>query len=322
MAVPVDQWRAVRRRLNQSRGRLARTAALLYPAAWSVVGTPFLAPSHWLPAAPVPVDELRLVWSVSPPVVSPGLDFLPEGFASYSAAIGGVDRPGLFEDRPCYRLLEVAGSRLTFGPGRYFDKLDSAEALAHEYCAGGTAYRDRIGDPFDLGTRSVIPDVQTLLVDRDGRFLVQWRDPAKVAANGGIHGLVPTGEFQPSGSDLLGDLNLRRCVAREYAEEIQGVPELRDPPASFYEPFRTVPLYFLGIGVDALTLSASILTMAVVDSLDDAVAVNAEGRVIRPGLPFTEPMTSPGAAALALAARGSRRLPGLAAQAPPARPPR
>jgi len=96
--------------------------------------------------------------------------------------------------------LDVADGRLTFGPGRYFDKLDSAEALAHEHCAGGSALRDQIGDPFDLLARSVIPDVQTPGGQPDGRFLVQWRDPAKVATNGGVYGLVPTGEFQPSGT--------------------------------------------------------------------------------------------------------------------------
>ncbi|QUQ64953.1 hypothetical protein [Kutzneria sp. CA-103260] len=311
MAVPVDQWLAVRRRLNQSRGPLTRSAALWYPTEWSVAGTPFLA--LWLPDRPVPVDDLRLVWSLSPRVPAPALDFLPEGHSSYSAAIGGVDRPALFEDRPCYRLLAVADGRLTFGPGRYFDKLDSAEALAHEYCAGGSSLRSQINDPFDLLARSVIPDVQTLVISRDGRFLVQWRDPMKVATNGGVHGLVPTGEFQPSGSDVLGDLNLRRLVAREYAEEIRGVPELVDPPASFYEPFRLMPLHVLGIGLDPLTLAASILTVAVVDSLDDAVDANAEGRVVRSGLPFDaatvgrfvrrEAMTPAGAAALALAWR-------------------
>jgi len=261
----------------------------------------------------VPVDDLRLVWSVSPPVPAPTLDLLPDGFPSYSAAIGGVDRPALFEDRPCYRLLDVADRHLTFGPGRYFDKLDSAEALAHEYCAGGSALRDQIGDPFDLLARSVIPDVQTLVVSRDGRFLVQWRDPAKVATNGGVYGLVPTGEFQPSGTDLLGDLNLRRLVAREYAEEIRGVPELVDPPASFYEPFQAVPLHVVGIGLDPLTLAASIITLAVVDSLDDAVDTNAEGRIVRSGLPLAdvdrflreEQVTSPCAAALTLAGAGT-----------------
>lgn len=282
MTVAVDQWLAVRRRLNQFRGQLSREAARRYPPSSL---TPLLTLSA--PSEPVPADDLRLSWASSPAVCVPAPDFLPAGFSSYSAAIGGIDRPALFENRPCYRLLGISGRHLTFGPGLYFDKLDTAEALAHEFCAGGSAFRDRLGDPFDLAGRSVIPDVQTLLVSRDGRFLVQWRDPAKVATNGGVHGLVPTGEFQPSGQNTVGDLDLRRLVAREYAEEVLGGPELVDPPASCYEPFRDVPLFYLGIGMDPLTLAASILTMAVVDSLDDAVDVNAEGRVVRSGLPFT-----------------------------------
>jgi len=63
-----------------------------------------------------------------------------------------------------------------------------------------------------------------------------------------------------------------------------------------------------------LTLAASILTLAVVDSLDDAVDTNAEGRIVRSGLPLAdvdrflreEQVTSPCAAALTLAARNKR----------------
>ncbi|GAA3436812.1 hypothetical protein GCM10018954_064210 [Kutzneria kofuensis] len=161
----------------------------MYPADWSVAGTPFLTLS--VPDEPIPLDDLRLSWALSPPVDPVVPDFLPAGLSSYSAAIGALDRPTLFENRPCYRLLAVSPGHLTFGPGSYFDKLDSAEALAHEHCAGTSALRAAIGDPFDLGRRPVLPDVQTLLVDREGRFLLQWRDPAKVAANGGIHGWCP-----------------------------------------------------------------------------------------------------------------------------------
>jgi hypothetical protein len=82
--------------------------------------------------------------------------------------------------------------------------------------------------------------------------------------------------------------------------------------------------FFLGLGLDALTLAATILTVVVVD--DDvfsrlfrkAIRYNDEGEIVavgdcRPaeGIPFTgaavgrllrsEPMASPGAACLALA---------------------
>jgi hypothetical protein len=93
--------------------------------------------------------------------------------------------------------------------------------------------RALIGDPFDLRRRSVIPDIQTLTLRRDrstgtATFLLHWRDPAKVATDGGIYGLIPAGEFQPSGiasHDRANDLDLWRNTAREYSEEILGEPE-------------------------------------------------------------------------------------------------
>jgi hypothetical protein len=43
----------------------------------------------------------------------------------------------LFENRPSYRLRDVAWSRgsgrMTFGLSAYFDKLDIAEAIGHEF---------------------------------------------------------------------------------------------------------------------------------------------------------------------------------------------
>ncbi|HEY0494198.1 MAG TPA: hypothetical protein VGD48_00560 [Kutzneria sp.] len=253
MAVPVEQWIAVRRLLDQSRQSLSLLAARRYPASRLVAGAPFLALS--VPSEPVPTSDLRLMWAASPAFAVPTPDFLPSGFSSYSAAIEAVERPALFENRDCHRLLDVSGPNLTFGPGAYFDKIDTAEALAHEFCGGGTAFRDRLGDPFDLRCRSVIPDVQTLLVSRDGRFA------------------APTGELPPLGSDL------HRLVTGEHAR-------------SFY----------LGVGLDPLTLSASILTITVVDALSDAVPFTVEAieRFLR-----EEPVTPAGAAVLALAVRAN-----------------
>ncbi|MFC0543185.1 hypothetical protein [Kutzneria chonburiensis] len=245
MAVPVEQWIAVRRLLDQSRGALSLLAAQRYPASRLVPGSPFLALS--VPSSPVPAADLRLSWAASPPFSVPAPDFLPFGFVTYSAAIASVEP---VENRSCYRLLTVAGPQLTFGPGSLFDRLDTAEALAHEFCGGGTAFRDRLGDPFDLCGRSVIPDVQTLLVSRDGYFA------------------PPTGQLPPAGADL---------------------PHLFDG-SSFY----------LGVGLDPLPLSASILTVSVVDSLPDAAPFtpDAVSRFLR-----SEPVTPAGAAVLALALR-------------------
>ena len=320
-------WRATRRRLNQSRGELARQAAQLYPAAMRAGA--LLAPPSWIPAAPIPLDSLRLEWAESSPVEPMDTSAtLPPDFDRYTSAIGALDRPALFEDRPCYRLLDFDSRRLRFGLADYFEKLDLAEALAHELAAGGHVVRDQIDDPFDLRRRIVVPDVQTLTLRHDRStgqttFALHWRDPAKVATNGGIHGLVPTGEFQPAG-DVEADFDLWRAIAREYAEEILGVPELSHVDYADWPFYRDLTrarrsAYFLGIGLDPLTLAASILTVVVFDSADfdalfqDAVRTNAEGRLLSGGLPFTaeavgrflrhEPMSAPGAGALDLAWR-------------------
>jgi hypothetical protein len=80
VAVPVEQWIAVRRLLNQSRGPLSLLAARRYPASRLVVGAPFLALS--VPSELVPVAELRLSWGPSPAFSLPVPAFLPAGFSS------------------------------------------------------------------------------------------------------------------------------------------------------------------------------------------------------------------------------------------------
>jgi hypothetical protein len=78
VAVPVEQWIAVRRLLNQSRGPLSLLAARRCPASRLVVGAPFLA----LSVPSEPVAELRLSWGPSPAFSLPVTAFLPAGFSS------------------------------------------------------------------------------------------------------------------------------------------------------------------------------------------------------------------------------------------------
>ncbi|MGI9001557.1 MAG: helix-turn-helix domain-containing protein [Pseudonocardia sp.] len=289
------------------------------------------------------------------PLRAPG-----QRFNRYTAAIRYLDPPTLFENRPSYRLLDVdlaaSSGRLLFGLGTYFDKLDLSEAVAHELAladdtdAGSIQpwsqlpLRALVGDPFDLRRRFVMPAIETLTLRRHrltGKttFLLHWRDPAKVATAAGIYGLIPAGEFQSSSiasRDRENDFDLWRNIVREYSEEILGEPE-RDgssgQPLDYdsWQLYRTlqqardagrVSAFCLGVGLDALTLTATILTVAVFDDdvfddlFDCAVQFNAEGVLITAaesstvseGLPFTsetvhwllqnEPMASPGACIL------------------------
>ncbi len=283
-------------------------------------------------------------------------------FDSYSAAVKHLDPPRLFDSRPSYRLLagSISSGVLDFGLASYFDKVDVCEALAHELAAacmehwpdrvselkGRLPFRELVGDPFDLARRAVIPAITTLTLrlrryPAKPSFLLHWRDPARVATAAGMYDVIPAGEFQPSSValwDRRNDFSLWRNMVREYAEELLGLPE-HDGSRSAAIDYERWPLYqrlsaareegklrahILGLGVDALTLAATILTVVVIDDdvfdevfgttvqfNDEGEVVGVEGGRAADGVPFTaaaverlledEPLAAPGAACLALA---------------------
>lgn len=374
-----EEWRLVRRHLNQHRAELARMAARLYETDLLVDRAPLLTRPDWLPPQPVDLDQIDIEWIDGPqpqpidgtepqaqllcPLRCPG-----QCYDRYTSAIRYLDPPALFENRPSYRLLGVSWptpghGQLRFGLANYFDKLDVCEAIGHELAAAWLhtsrqgrhtrtvpwhrlPFRALLDDPFDVARRAVIPAVTTLTLRRrkaDGTaaFLLHWRDPGRVATAGGMYDVIPAGEFQPSSVapwDLTNDLDLWRNVVRELSEELLGTPE-HDGSRSAPIDYAAWPLFralgraraegefrpvCLGVGLDALTLAATILTAVVVDDeafdeiFGDVVETNTEGVIVaigtqRPaeGIPFTEenvtrlltsePMAPPGAACLALA---------------------
>jgi hypothetical protein len=211
-------------------------------------------------------------------------------------------------------------------------------------------WRRRIGDPFDAGRRPLLPAISTLVLRHDpasgqATFLLHWRDPATVASGGGLYQVVPVGMFQPSADaawNEANDLDLWRATVRELSEELLGADESygTDTAPLDYERW---PLYqalaeardagrlrvfWLGTGVDPLTLVVDMLHVAVFDAdvfdtlFADLVTTNAEGHLIGAGsghgdaprgIPFTvetveryagaEPMQPAGAALLRLAWR-------------------
>ena len=113
-----EHWRRTRRLLNEHRLELAAMAAGLYPDLPRVAGTDLLCWPGWLPATPLDLADLRLGWvSAPPPPVADGAGeaaahVLPRSAAgpaypTYAAAIEALDRPALFENRVCYRLLDA-----------------------------------------------------------------------------------------------------------------------------------------------------------------------------------------------------------------------
>jgi transcriptional regulator with XRE-family HTH domain len=176
------EWLRTRQALNRQRSDLNRLATQLYPPEVRVGDTGLLMPAAWRLAKPVPLDSIELVFTQAPaptvsghheetrplrPLVSP-----QRCYDRYHKAMRDLDRPRLFDNRVCYRLLGAErmpaceAASLTFGHMRYFDMIDVGEALAHELArtylnANGTLrtaqpawedlpFRRLLGDPFDL----------------------------------------------------------------------------------------------------------------------------------------------------------------------------
>ncbi|MEU6425654.1 hypothetical protein ABZ860_07115 [Microbispora sp. NPDC046973] len=351
------EWAEVRRHLDGHRHELAVAADRLYPGQARAGSTRLLTRDGWTAtpwtlATPLDLREVRLGWVEDAPAPAvtgrepEAAALLPEGAGAYPDALGTLARPRLFEDRTCYRLLEVAWPELTFTRARYFDGVSVGEAAAHEYAARELAgygagrplpFRALVGDPTDLRRRPALCAISTLTLRHDGRtgetsFVLHWRDPARVAHGGGLLQVMPVGVFQPaheSADAEKADLDLWKCVVREYAEEFLG----RGEEYGDGFDYESWPLYrlltdareegrvrcfVLGVGVDPLTFATDFLTVTVLEAetfdavFGEIAASNSEGRVVG-RVPFDartvrrhvrdEPMQAAGAAVLDLAWR-------------------
>lgn len=246
--------------------------------------------------------------------------------------MAALDPPRVLQNRTCYRLLEATATAtslgLTFGPNRYFDLINLSEAVAHETAQqvlrqpearpdlADLPLRAAIGDPRELARRSAPTGIGTLILRRDrdagtAQMFLHWRDPARVAVNGGLYQVAPAGMFQPSdeaGWNLANDLSLWRAIAREVSEELLGTSEDygsdRAPIDYGRWPFfaaltaarqaGTLHGYWLGVGADVLTLDVDLLTVLVFDApffdaeFGGLVAANDEGYLLKsPAQPGT-----------------------------------
>jgi hypothetical protein len=336
---PEAGWLEVAAALNRDRYGMALRAAAGYPADLRVAGTPLLAPLAWRLPAPAPLEGVRLEFRPdAPPPDVPDLAALapyalPERadgtrYRRYSDVVAAIAAPAVFENRPTYRLLEadlagVAGPRLAFGRGRFFDGVDAGGAAGHEYAAtergagtGRRPYRAALGGPVSLARRSatMATSALTLRYDRSAgtaTFPLHYRQPGRVSHAGGLYQVIPVGVFQPSGEapwNEANDFSLWRGLLREYAEELLGADEdlgsERAPIDYAAWPLARamtdgladgrVHAWCLGLGADPLTFALDLLAVVVIDALlyDDLfgalVDANAEGRVIKPR-PFDEP---------------------------------
>ncbi|MFJ5116990.1 XRE family transcriptional regulator [Kitasatospora sp. NPDC088548] len=310
-----EQWQRVRAFLNDHRFALTSRLLAESPPDHLVPGTPLLARRHWIPEQPVPLERVRLRWQPDTPAApvdggGPELDHIrprqQDGTTCrrYADAVRDLAKPRLFENRSCYRLLDVetsvAGPVLTFGRGQYFDVINICEAVAHEYAAAvlagpdgpvslaATPFRAAIADPTDLTRRPVMAATSTLTIrhDRqtgDAEFVLHWRDPGKVASGGGLYQVMPVGMFQASHDapwNEENDFDLWRAILRELSEELLGNTEdygsdkapidyaawPLDKTLTAAREDGSLRVFRLGLGMDPLTFVTDMLTVAVFDA--------------------------------------------------------
>jgi hypothetical protein len=309
-----EGWRAVRAVLTANRHELGRVAAGLYPGLPRAGSADLLCRDEWIPAVPFGLDDLPVTWDGAPSGEDDGRGrydgasaqvrpLRPDGgrYASYTDAVAALDRPALFENRPCYRLLDArlaAPAGLRVGETSYFEGIDLGHAVAHELAAAWQRCGDAVrmtdlplralaGDPCALARRAALVAVTTLTLRRDSgggaSFVLHWRDPAKVNHGGGLYQVMPVGLFQPvteAAAAIKHDLSLWKSMAREYSEEFLGTPEdyqtsgglLDYEEWPFYRRLTAarregrLSVHCLGLGVDPLTFATDVLAVAVFDA--------------------------------------------------------
>ncbi|GAA0381001.1 hypothetical protein GCM10010160_08720 [Acrocarpospora corrugata] len=337
------EFKNIRRIMSANSADLIR-ASLALPRADPTI--PLLTRPGWIPAAPIPLDDVPLEWRQHPDAdrAEEARSWLTHYWpgSTYSEMVRNLERPSHFFNGLSYRLVE-ADPVLTFTATRYWDQFDTGEALqfeaAKEWHRSGTIegpYRRWLADPFDLSRRYAIPGVNALTIRNADTPTFQLMNRRRVAVAMGTTHVVPAGDFQPSQDyDPRPDqeLRLRNTMIREYAEELLGAHEDRTTPvditrdaphAAIYQTFASgaASAWYLGIGLSPLTWKPEILIACVFDvpAFDQLFAgistETAEGELLN-DLPFeeetirhyaTSPSTLPAAQACLTLAWDHRKL--------------
>jgi len=306
-----------RRYLGENRSMLT-AMALSAKNSLVLTGLPgMLSQEEWISSDLIPIGQISvdLNWE-EPPDFDTHLrrsasKMLPRAepsgrFPNYSAALGELARPSLFQDLPCYRLLSArlnqnGGAHIRVGMTSFFRGIDESEAVAHEFARASKArrgfarnkslpsklpIRTAVGNPFSSYERNMIFSISALTLRVDGataKFFLHSRDSKAVAIAGNLLHLAPSGVFQPTSDDR--QIARRDCspwltLCREYAEEFLGVEEAQgaagvalsythdQPYAAINNAYEDGSFRVLvcGIGLDPLTLCPELVAISCIDA--------------------------------------------------------
>jgi len=293
-------------RYRADRKNLTALARSYYSAVDEVPNLPLLTKQSWLPEKPPNLRDIddRLRWSAFEPLPEER-NFSALGGETYSAFVHRIAPEIELSSDHCYRLVRANTSsdlfELDFGPAQYHQLADTCEAIGFELAlwrynnaAASHPTNEELvlrGPPeaaFEFGSRVGIPGVVAFLLIRNvpggDVFCLFERDRKRVLQSPGAWDVAPAGTFQPSFYNYAyhdRDFRLERTLFREFGEELLGMEDpLRRPAGSwhdFYDDKRLGPFldgigkgwvttYFLGIGVDPLTLKPDLFVSLVMDA--------------------------------------------------------
>jgi hypothetical protein len=250
----VARFRSERISLQANRIELVSSATDSYSPDLLIPGTRCLSPMEWRLEAPVPIENVRVVFDSAHRKYSLNEALARAQFslpheksdgrrARYSSALMADERirPKLFWDSPSFDVREYSVNKdhieIRCGISTYFEMFDICESLAHEYSSSrrrrpkDLKLRGLVGDPFDLDKRPFVPAIPTLILLHESMgttsFVMHARDSSAVASAGGFKHFIG-GQFQPSSRhaiEFAEEADLWLSVTREIAEELLGADD-------------------------------------------------------------------------------------------------
>ena len=218
---------------------------------------PLIVNDGWVLDRPIPLSEATNAklpkLSFAPQIDPRPLAGLSATFMTLKSKTLNHRNPALPQyDGDCYRVLDITptarGLDIEFGPGKYFDYVNSCEVLGVELADWRLVHpteqapqalplRGRPDAIFDFKARSACAGVNclTLLMDYPkvgGRstgnyFLVHERGEATLEAQNTVH-VIPAGGHQPLKTGFGDDREVQiwRTAVREFVEELFSKEEL------------------------------------------------------------------------------------------------